>query len=169
MFLENPFQSNRLDALTSCADKGVIFSSGKELIRNVSSSTTGSSSGNKTTKAETSQTTADLQSTTSDDDLQSLGYYINNPISISNNKDLEFMFKLSDEEVSSTFNNIIYENKRTVSSLSEYEVVSVESGDEKKGIIDTYIKRERDWKKDKVLHQREVKKLEKTLKKYRNE
>ena len=26
-----------------------------------------------------------------------------------------------------------------------------------------------DWKKDKVLHQREVKKLEKTLKKYRNE
>ena len=41
--------------------------------------------------------------------------------------------------------------------------------DEQKGIIDTYIKRERDWKKDKVLHQREVKKLEKTLKKYRNE
>ena len=41
--------------------------------------------------------------------------------------------------------------------------------DEQKGIIDTYIKRERDWKKDKVLHQREDKKLEKTLKKYRNE
>ena len=41
--------------------------------------------------------------------------------------------------------------------------------DEQKGIIDTYIKRERDCKKDKVLHQREVKKLEKTLKKYRNE
>ena len=41
--------------------------------------------------------------------------------------------------------------------------------DEQKGIIDSYIKRERDWKKDKVLHQREVKKLEKTLKKYRNE
>ena len=41
--------------------------------------------------------------------------------------------------------------------------------EEQKGIIDAYIKRERDWKKDKVLHQREVKKLEKTLKKYRNE
>ena len=41
--------------------------------------------------------------------------------------------------------------------------------DEQKGIIDSYVKRERDWKKDKVLHQREVKKLEKTLKKYRNE
>ena len=31
--------------------------------------------------------------------------------------------------------------------------------DEQKGIIDSYVKRERDWKKDKVLHQREVKKL----------
>ena len=41
--------------------------------------------------------------------------------------------------------------------------------DEQKGIIDSYVKRERDWKKNKVLHQREVKKLEKTLKKYRNE
>ena len=41
--------------------------------------------------------------------------------------------------------------------------------DEQKGIIDSYVKRERAWKKDKVLHQREVKKLEKTLKKYRNE
>ena len=41
--------------------------------------------------------------------------------------------------------------------------------DKQKGIIDSYVKRERDWKKDKVLHQREVKKLEKTLKKYRNE
>ena len=41
--------------------------------------------------------------------------------------------------------------------------------DEQKGIINSYVKRERDWKKDKVLHQREVKKLEKVLKKYRNE
>ena len=41
--------------------------------------------------------------------------------------------------------------------------------DEQKVFIDSYVKRERDWKKDKVLHQREVKKLEKTLKKYRNE
>ena len=41
--------------------------------------------------------------------------------------------------------------------------------DEQKGIIDSYVKRERDWKKDKVLHQRVVKKLEKILKKYRNE
>ena len=26
--------------------------------------------------------------------------------------------------------------------------------DEQKGIIDSYVKRERDWKKDKVLHQK---------------
>ena len=34
--------------------------------------------------------------------------------------------------------------------------------EEQKGIIDAYIKRERDWKKDKVLHKKEVTRLEKT-------
>ena len=37
--------------------------------------------------------------------------------------------------------------------------------EEQKGIIDAYIKRERDWKKDKVLHKKEVTRLEKKLKK----
>ena len=41
--------------------------------------------------------------------------------------------------------------------------------EEQKGIIDAYVKRERDWKKDKVLHKKEVAKLEKDLKKVRNE
>ena len=41
--------------------------------------------------------------------------------------------------------------------------------EEQKGIIDAYVKRERDWKKDKVLHKKEVIKLEKDLKKARNE
>ena len=41
--------------------------------------------------------------------------------------------------------------------------------EEQKGIIDAYIKRERDWKKDKVLHKREVTRLEKTLKKVKGE
>tara|TARA_Y100000746_G_scaffold227560_1_gene234354 strand:- start:342 stop:536 length:195 start_codon:yes stop_codon:yes gene_type:complete len=41
--------------------------------------------------------------------------------------------------------------------------------EEQKGIIDAYVKRERDWKKDKVLHKKEVTKLEKDLKKVRNE
>ena len=41
--------------------------------------------------------------------------------------------------------------------------------EEQKGIIDAYVKRERDWKKDKVLHKKEVTNLEKMLNKARNE
>jgi len=41
--------------------------------------------------------------------------------------------------------------------------------EEQKGIIDAYIKRERNWKKDKVLHKKEVTRLEKTLKKVKGE
>ena len=40
---------------------------------------------------------------------------------------------------------------------------------EQKGIIDSYIKRERDWKKDKVLHKKEISQLERNLKKAKNE
>ena len=35
--------------------------------------------------------------------------------------------------------------------------------EEQRGIIDSYIKRERDWKKDKLLHKKEVSRLEKDL------
>ena len=41
--------------------------------------------------------------------------------------------------------------------------------EEQKGIIDAYVKRERSWKKDKVLHKKEITKLEKDLRKARNE
>ncbi len=41
--------------------------------------------------------------------------------------------------------------------------------EEQKGIIDAYVKRERGWKKDKVLHKKEITKLEKDLRKTRNE
>ena len=41
--------------------------------------------------------------------------------------------------------------------------------EEQKGIIDAYVKRERGWKKDKVLHKQEITKLEKDLRKARNE
>ena len=41
--------------------------------------------------------------------------------------------------------------------------------EEQKGIIDFYVKRERDWKRDKVLHKKEVSQLEKILKKATNE
>tara|TARA_B100000927_G_scaffold164434_1_gene132492 strand:- start:343 stop:537 length:195 start_codon:yes stop_codon:yes gene_type:complete len=41
--------------------------------------------------------------------------------------------------------------------------------EEQKGIINAYIKREREWKKDKVLHKKVVTKLEKDLKKANSE
>ena len=40
---------------------------------------------------------------------------------------------------------------------------------EQKGIIDAYVKREREWKKDKVLHRKIVAKLEKDLEKVKSE
>ena len=41
--------------------------------------------------------------------------------------------------------------------------------EEQKGIIDSYVKREREWKKDKVLHRKEISRLERDLKKAKNE
>ena len=41
--------------------------------------------------------------------------------------------------------------------------------EEQQGIIDAYVKRERGWKKAKILHKKEITKLEKDLKKARNE
>ena len=41
--------------------------------------------------------------------------------------------------------------------------------EEQRGIINSYIKRERDWKKDKVLHRKEVSRLEKDVNKAKNE
>ena len=41
--------------------------------------------------------------------------------------------------------------------------------EEQRGIINSYIKRERDWKKDKVLHRKEVSRLEKDLNRAKNE
>ena len=40
---------------------------------------------------------------------------------------------------------------------------------EQKGIIDSYVKREREWKKDKVLHRKELTRLEKLLSKVTND
>ena len=41
--------------------------------------------------------------------------------------------------------------------------------EEQRGIIDSYIKRERNWKKDKLLHKKEVSRLERDLNKATNE
>ena len=40
---------------------------------------------------------------------------------------------------------------------------------EQKGIIDSYVKREREWKKDKVLHRKELNRLERLLRKVTND
>ncbi|MBR51183.1 MAG: hypothetical protein CMD58_01565 [Gammaproteobacteria bacterium] len=39
---------------------------------------------------------------------------------------------------------------------------------EQKGIIDSYIVREREWKKDKIIHRKEINKLERDLNKLKN-
>ena len=41
--------------------------------------------------------------------------------------------------------------------------------EEQKGIIDSYVERERDWKRDKALHRKEISQLERDLRKATNE
>ena len=60
-------------------------------------------------------------------------------------------------------------NYSSLESLEQRIDLLVKRFEEQKGIIDSYIKRERDWKKDKVLHKKEVTRLEKKLKKVTDE
>ena len=41
--------------------------------------------------------------------------------------------------------------------------------EEQKGIIDSYVKRERDWKRNKALYRKEISQLERDLRKATNE
>ena len=41
--------------------------------------------------------------------------------------------------------------------------------EEQIGLIDSYVKRERDWKRDKALHRKEISQLERDLRKATNE
>ena len=59
--------------------------------------------------------------------------------------------------------------KPTSKNLEKKLDLLIKRFDEQKGIIDSYVKRERGWKKDKVLHKKEITKLEKDLRKARNE
>ena len=61
------------------------------------------------------------------------------------------------------------EEKTVLASLKLQLNKLINRFDEQRGIIDSYVKRERDWKKDKVLHKKEVARLEKNLEKARNE
>tara|TARA_B100001029_G_C14717223_1_gene263174 strand:- start:344 stop:538 length:195 start_codon:yes stop_codon:yes gene_type:complete len=61
---------------------------------------------------------------------------------------------------------------KNISNLKDLEKkldLLIKRFNEQKGIIDTYIKRERGWKKDKVLHRKQLSRLEKDLNKARNE
>ena len=62
--------------------------------------------------------------------------------------------------------------KKIVSSSKDLENkldLLIKRFEEQRGIIDSYIKRERDWKKDKLLHKKEVSRLERDLNKAKNE
>ena len=61
------------------------------------------------------------------------------------------------------------DNKPNLKDLEKKLDLLINRFDEQKGIIDSYIKRERDWKKDKVLHKKELSQLERNLKKAKNE
>ena len=57
------------------------------------------------------------------------------------------------------------DNKTNLKDLEKRLDLLIKRFYEQKGIIDSYIKRERDWKKDKVLHKKELSQLERNLKK----
>ena len=61
------------------------------------------------------------------------------------------------------------DNKPNLKDLEKKLDLLINRFDEQKGIIDSYIKRERDCKRDKILHRQELSRLEKDLNKVRNE
>ena len=61
------------------------------------------------------------------------------------------------------------DNKTSLKDLEKRLDLLLKRFYEQKGIIDSYIKRESDWKKGKVLHRKEISRLEKDLNKAKNE
>ena len=59
-------------------------------------------------------------------------------------------------------------NYLSLESLEQKIDLLVKRFEEQKGIIDSYIKREREWKKNKILLSKEVSSLEKKLSKEKN-
>ena len=59
-------------------------------------------------------------------------------------------------------------NYSSLESLEQRIDTLVKRFEEQKGIIDSYIKREREWKKNKILLIKEVSSLEKKLSKEKN-
>ena len=59
-------------------------------------------------------------------------------------------------------------NYSSLESLEQRIDLLVKRFEEQKGIIDSYIKREREWKKNKILLSKEVSSLKKKLSKEKN-
>ena len=59
-------------------------------------------------------------------------------------------------------------NYSSLESLEQKIDLLVKRFEEQKGIIDSYIKREREWKKNKILLSKEVSSLKKKLSKEKN-
>tara|TARA_B100001109_G_scaffold88732_1_gene72460 strand:+ start:3486 stop:3680 length:195 start_codon:yes stop_codon:yes gene_type:complete len=60
-------------------------------------------------------------------------------------------------------------NKLSSKDLENKVNLLIKRFDEQKGIIDSYIQRERDWKKNKILHKKEIAQLNKRLDKFKDE
>lgn len=60
-------------------------------------------------------------------------------------------------------------NKNVLEELNKKVDVLLKKFNEQKGIIDGYVKRERDWKKNKTLNLKKIKDLEFDLKKIASE
>ena len=59
------------------------------------------------------------------------------------------------------------ENNFSIEDLEKKIDLLIKRFDEQKGIIDSYVQRERDWKKNKILLGKEIAALEKKLNKKR--
>ena len=61
------------------------------------------------------------------------------------------------------------DNKTNLKDLEKRLDLLIKRFYEQKGIIDSYIKRERGWKKGKILYRKEISRLENDLNKAKNE
>ena len=73
------------------------------------------------------------------------------------------------ESIEETCKDATLIQESIIENLEEKINLLLKRFDEQKGIIDSYVKREREWKKDKVLHRKEISRLERDLKKATNE
>ena len=104
---KNTVTSNSVSSLTGTANKGLIFTNGNKL--------TDDAYGRPNVEGNT------LAGTSSSTNPNALGYYLNHPKSVS--KDSAFFVELKDELTPANI------ERHTVNSLTEYEVVSVTSGE----------------------------------------